>query len=106
MTSDRPGIVYTDAGGAECEVRCHYLVGADGSRSICRFEIPQALRTHYFREYPFAWFGILAEAPKSAPELVYTHSATRLRADQPAHPDAAADVLPVRPGRRRERLAR
>ena len=56
------------------EVRCDYLVGADGSRSICRFEIPQALRTHYFREYPFAWFGILAEAPKSAPELVYTHS--------------------------------
>ena len=74
VTSDRPGIVYTDASGAECEVRCHYLVGADGSRSICRFEIPQALRTHYFREYPSAWFGILAEAPKSAPELVYTHS--------------------------------
>ena len=55
-------------------MRCDYLVGADGSRSICRFEIPEALRTHYFREYPFAWFGILAEAPKSAPELVYTHS--------------------------------
>ena len=45
-------------------MRCDYLVGADGSRSICRFEIPQALRTHYFREYPFAWFGILAEAPE------------------------------------------
>jgi p-hydroxybenzoate 3-monooxygenase len=51
-----------------------YLAGADGSRSICRFEVPESLRTHYFREYPFAWFGILAEAPKSAPELVYTHS--------------------------------
>ena len=50
------------------------MVGADGSRSICRFEIPESLRTHYFREYPFAWFGILAAAPKSAPELVYTHS--------------------------------
>ena len=72
--SDRPGIAYTDAGGTGHEVRCDYLVGADGSRSICRFEIPESLRTHYFREYPFAWFGILAEAPKSAPELVYTHS--------------------------------
>jgi p-hydroxybenzoate 3-monooxygenase len=72
--SDRPGIAYTDAGGTGHEVRCDYLVGADGSRSICRFEIPEKLRTHYFREYPFAWFGILAEAPKSAPELVYTHS--------------------------------
>ena len=74
VTSDRPGILFTDAGGAECEVRCDYLVGADGSRSICRLEIPLALRTHYFREYLFAWFGILAVAPKSAPELVYTHS--------------------------------
>ena len=74
VTSDRPGIAYTDAGGTGHEVRCDYLVGADGSRSICRFEIPESLRTHYFREYPFAWFGILAEAPKSAPELVYTHS--------------------------------
>ena len=74
VTSDRPGIAYTDAGGTGHEVRCDYLVGADGSRSICRFEVPESLRTHYFREYPFAWFGILAEAPKSAPELVYTHS--------------------------------
>jgi p-hydroxybenzoate 3-monooxygenase len=74
VTSDRPGIRYTDAGGTGHEVRCDYLVGADGSRSICRFEVPEPLRTHYFREYPFAWFGILAEAPKSAPELVYTHS--------------------------------
>ena len=28
----------------------------------------------YFREYPFAWFGILCEAPPSAPELIYNHS--------------------------------
>jgi p-hydroxybenzoate 3-monooxygenase len=75
VTGDRPGITCIDAEGAEQEVRCDYLVGADGSRSICRFEVPQPLRTHYFREYPFAWFGILAKAPKSAPELVYTHSA-------------------------------
>jgi len=77
VTGDRPGILFAGAAGADgadCEVRCDYLVGADGSRSICRFEIPEPLRTHYFREYPFAWFGILAEAPKSAPELVYTHS--------------------------------
>jgi p-hydroxybenzoate 3-monooxygenase len=74
LTGDHPGIFFADADGADHEVRCDYLVGADGSRSICRFEIPPAQRTHYFREYPFAWFGILAEAPKSAPELVYTHS--------------------------------
>ena len=63
-------------------------------------------RRQYFREYPFAWFGILCEAPPSAPELIYTHSDRGVRADQPAHRDAAADVLPVRPGRGRRRLVR
>lgn len=74
VTSDLPGILYTDVDGREHEVRCDYLVGADGSHSMCRLEVPESLRRHYVREYPFAWFGILAEAPKSAPELIYTHS--------------------------------
>jgi p-hydroxybenzoate 3-monooxygenase len=74
VESERPGILFTDADGVAQEVRCDYLVGADGSRSICRHEVPDALARHYFREYPFAWFGILTEAPPSAPELVYTHS--------------------------------
>ena len=33
------------------------VVGADGSRSICRQQIPASERRDYFREYPFAWFG-------------------------------------------------
>jgi p-hydroxybenzoate 3-monooxygenase len=74
VTGRQPRILFTDADGVAEEVRCDYLVGADGSRSICRHEVPEGLRRHYFREYPFAWFGILAEAPPSAPELVYTHS--------------------------------
>ncbi|MEU7476360.1 4-hydroxybenzoate 3-monooxygenase [Lentzea sp. NPDC042327] len=71
---DEPAICFTDGDGVRQEVRCDLLVGADGSRSTCRAQVPQAERTHYFREYPFAWFGIITEAPKSAPELVYAHS--------------------------------
>jgi p-hydroxybenzoate 3-monooxygenase len=70
----RPVMAFTDAEGTRHEVKCDYLVGADGSRSICRHAIPETQRRHYFTEYPFAWFGILAEAPMSAPELIYTHS--------------------------------
>jgi p-hydroxybenzoate 3-monooxygenase len=73
VTSDHPGLLFTDADGVAQEVRCDYLVGTDGSRSICRQQIPAGERRDYFREYPFAWFGILCEAPVSAPELVYSH---------------------------------
>ena len=74
ITTGQPGIVFTDAADARQEIRSDFLVGADGSRSICRMQVPERERCHYFREYPFAWFGILAEAPPSAPELIYTHS--------------------------------
>ncbi len=74
VTTDRPGILFVDDEGAAQEVRCDYLVGSDGSRSTCRHEFPEAQRKQFTREYPFAWFGILCEAPPSAPELIYNHS--------------------------------
>lgn len=74
LTSDRPVLRFTDADGVAHEIRCDLLVGADGSRSTCRRQIPESLRQQSFREYPFAWYGILCEAPPSAPELVYSHS--------------------------------
>ncbi len=72
--SQRPGYSFVDGQGSRHEVRCDYLVGADGSRSTCRAGITTAARQDFFREYPFAWFGILCEAPKSAPELIYNSS--------------------------------
>ncbi|EWT05909.1 4-hydroxybenzoate 3-monooxygenase [Intrasporangium chromatireducens Q5-1] len=67
----RPVMSFTDADGVDHEVRCDYLVGSDGSRSMCRHELPESLRRQYYKEYPFAWFGIMVEAPPSAPELIY-----------------------------------
>lgn len=74
VDSDQPGVAFTDADGTAQELRCAYLVGADGSRSVCRQQVPETSRKHFFREYPYAWFGILTDAPRSAPELVYAHS--------------------------------
>ncbi len=74
LTTDSPGVTFTDAAGEGHEVRCDYLVGADGSRGICRQSFPEGVRRQFFREYPFAWFGILCQAPPSAPELIYSHS--------------------------------
>lgn len=72
VTSDRPAMWFTDADGQAHEVRCDILVGADGSRSMTRLSVTD--RREYFRQYPFAWFGILCEAPPSAELLIYTRS--------------------------------
>lgn len=69
-----PRVLFTDVDGTGWELQAEFLVGADGSRSHCRSRIPEAARRRYFHEYQFAWFGILAEAPHSSPELIYTNS--------------------------------
>ncbi|MFF9343406.1 MULTISPECIES: 4-hydroxybenzoate 3-monooxygenase [unclassified Streptomyces] len=74
VTTDAPRVRWTTPDGARHEIRARYVVGADGSRGMCRDLVPEDRRTRYVKDYPFAWFGILAEAPTSAPELVYAHS--------------------------------
>ena len=56
------------------QIDAEILVGADGSQGICKRAIPAEHRTDNFVEYPFAWFGILCEAPPSADELIYCNS--------------------------------
>ncbi|MEU3493738.1 4-hydroxybenzoate 3-monooxygenase [Kitasatospora cineracea] len=74
ITTDAPRVRWTAPDGTRHELRARYAVGADGSRGGCRDLVPEDRRTRYGKDYPFAWFGIMAEAPTSAPELVYAHS--------------------------------
>ena len=72
--SDQPRITFTHEGRQDT-LECDFVIGADGSRTMCRFLIPQPeVRKDFFRQYPFAWFGILADAPPSSDELIYAHS--------------------------------
>lgn len=74
-TGERPRVVATDASGAPLVIEAEFVVGADGSRSVAREAVTGASSTGgYFREYPFAWFGVLCEAPPSADELIYSNS--------------------------------
>ncbi|WP_411722238.1 4-hydroxybenzoate 3-monooxygenase [Mycetocola sp.] len=72
--SETPRIVGTDADGEPFEIIADFVVGADGSRSVAREVVSGSRTGGYFREYPFAWFGILCEAPPSAAELIYSAS--------------------------------
>ena len=68
----RPSVSVVDQDGTTMTIEADLVVGADGSRSICRSLVRGARQL--FREYPFAWFGVLVETPPSAPELIYTRS--------------------------------
>ena len=59
--------------GDEVELRCDFVAGCDGFHGVCRESIPAGVLTAFEREYPFAWLGILAEAPPSNEELIYAY---------------------------------
>jgi p-hydroxybenzoate 3-monooxygenase len=70
--SPRPSIRFHKNG--ECtELLCDFIAGCDGFHGVSRPSIPNGVLTAFERVYPFAWLGILAEAPPSSEELVYAH---------------------------------
>jgi p-hydroxybenzoate 3-monooxygenase len=71
LDTDRPRIRFR-AGDTAAELACDVVAGCDGFWGVCREAVPEDRRTDYVREYPFGWFGILAEAPPSSEELIYT----------------------------------
>jgi p-hydroxybenzoate 3-monooxygenase len=73
LDSDKPLIRYRHE-GVEHELRCDAIAGCDGFHGICRDSVPDGALQFHVREYPFAWFGVLAQAPPSTEELIYCAS--------------------------------
>ncbi|MDR6144083.1 p-hydroxybenzoate 3-monooxygenase [Microbacterium foliorum] len=71
-----PRVIATGADGHEVVIVSDFVVGADGSRSIIRPAVSGSAQSGYFRAYPFAWFGVLCDAPPSSDELIYSNSAS------------------------------
>ncbi len=75
VDTDRPKVLGRTAKGEAFEIEAEFVIGADGSHSAVRPAVTGVSHGGgYFREYPFAWFGILCDAPASAPELIYSNS--------------------------------
>ncbi len=72
LDSRTPRINYRKA-GEQAELICDFIAGCDGFHGICRPSIPAGVLNFYEREYPFGWLGILAEAPPSSHELIYSN---------------------------------
>jgi p-hydroxybenzoate 3-monooxygenase len=75
LTGDRPVIHLKQAGdGITDDLECDFVAGCDGFHGIARAAVPATALTVHERVYPFAWLGILAEAPAASDELIYTNS--------------------------------
>jgi p-hydroxybenzoate 3-monooxygenase len=72
LDTGTPAVHFTEQGRGH-ELRCDVVVGADGFHGVSRPAIPAGAATTYTRDYPYAWLGVLAEAPPSSPELIYAY---------------------------------
>src|SRR5919202_680202 len=71
LDSERPRIAYTHDGDRH-ELECDFVAGCDGFHGICRGAVPEGALTAHEYVYPFSWLGVLAQAPPSTDELIYT----------------------------------
>lgn len=68
--ADNPEVRFQIAGESQT-LHCDFIGACDGFHGICRTSIPQGVLTTFERVYPFAWLGILADAPPSSDEIIY-----------------------------------
>jgi len=68
LDTDRPAVEFVQDGERH-RIECDFVIGADGFHGVSRDYLPEP--TVYERHYPFAWLGIVAEAPPSSEELIY-----------------------------------
>ena len=72
---DGPPCIRFMKDGVAQELACDFIAGCDGFHGVCRPRIPDGILATYERGYPFAWLGILAQAPPSSHELIYANHA-------------------------------
>jgi p-hydroxybenzoate 3-monooxygenase len=66
-------VVHFRQDGREQELRCDVVVGCDGFHGISRAAVPAGAAASVQRDYPYAWLGVLAQAPPSSEELIYAY---------------------------------
>jgi p-hydroxybenzoate 3-monooxygenase len=71
LTSGRPVIRY-EHDGEHRELECEWVAGCDGYHGVARAAVPDDVLRVLEHRYPYAWLGILAEAPPPSEELIYS----------------------------------
>jgi p-hydroxybenzoate 3-monooxygenase len=59
--------------GRERELRADVVAGCDGFHGVSRQGLPGHTVSTVSHDYPYAWLGVLADAPPSSEELIYAY---------------------------------
>lgn len=74
VDTSTPSVTYRDSSGVRHCLEAAVIAGTDGFHGISRPAIPDARRSVLEKEYPYAWLGILAQAPPATDDLIYSRS--------------------------------
>jgi p-hydroxybenzoate 3-monooxygenase len=72
IDTDKPSIRFMHEDKEE-QIDCEFVAGCDGFHGISRGMIPESELKVYDRQYPFAWLGVLVEAPPASHEVIYAY---------------------------------
>lgn len=70
--SEHPKVSFRKS-GQHIEIKCDFIIGADGYHGASRASIPAAAIQEFERTFPFAWLGLLADVPPVSNELIYVN---------------------------------
>ncbi len=90
-------VIHFTRNGERQELRCDFVAGCDGFHGASRKHIPDADAHSFRREFPFSWFGILAEASSCAETRGFGHSVRGLAVSSSRGPEVSRLYLQVEP---------
>ncbi len=66
-------IIHYSRYGKMHTIECDFIAGCDGFHGVSRTALPTTEKNIHTCEFPYSWFGILAEAPPVCHEVIYAH---------------------------------
>lgn len=66
-------IIHYSLHGKMYTLTCDYICGCDGFHGISRPSLPISKSNIFTYEFPYSWYGILAEAKPISHEVIYAH---------------------------------
>jgi len=83
--------------GQTREIECDFIAGCDGFHGVSRAALKPERVSVFERSYPFAWLGILADAPPPDRNLIYCRHARGFALFSMRSPTRARHYLQCRP---------